>query len=96
MNCHIGRDKGKSERVERLESLHTACGPIGYLGSAKNLHVKLSSAIEHTNKYTQMNNPLFTHIVMTMIMMIMTIILMMMILIINNTFHNFNEVSLIN
>jgi len=39
LNCHIGRLKGKSERAERQESLHTTCGPIGYLGSATNLHV---------------------------------------------------------
>ena len=89
MDCHVRSDKDKGERAEGQESLHTMSGPIGYLSSATNLHVKLSSATEQTHTHTQMNSPLFTRIVM-MTKMMMTIILMMMI-IINNNFHNLNE-----
>jgi hypothetical protein len=93
LNSHVRSDKGKGERAEGQESLHTTSGPIGYLGSATNLHVKLSSVIEYT--HTQLNNPFFTRIVMMMMMMMMmmitTIILMVMLIITNNNFHNFNE-----
>jgi len=30
LNCHVRRDKGKSERAEGHETLHTAGDPTGY------------------------------------------------------------------
>ena len=53
LNFHVPSDKSKSERTEGKESLHTVGGLIGYLGSATNLNVKLSSVIELTHSVEQ-------------------------------------------
>ena len=61
MNFHVRKDKGKSERAEGHETLHTAGDPTGYWCSATNLHVKLSSVFEHTHTHTHSVEQSFLH-----------------------------------